>query len=131
MAYVANRYDSALFTAGVWSEYEGGRFKIALKGNVNYRQALLDVVKKYRRRYGDEMTPGQQDEMHAEAMAIGLLTDWENVKAYDQDGKSVELPYSVENATALLLADPSLVDFIVSQSRIYQRFERKRVDGEA
>ncbi|MCE8020178.1 hypothetical protein HOP51_08625 [Halomonas sp. MCCC 1A11036] len=131
MAFRVDTYDPELFTAGVWEEFQGGRFKIAYHGNTDYRQALSDLGKRYRKRYGDELTPEQSDEMHAEAIAMGLLKDWEKVEATDQDGKPVDLEYSVENATAALLANLDLVNFVVRRSHDLSRFKRDRDDEPA
>ncbi|MGQ4879819.1 hypothetical protein ACOJCM_14735 [Billgrantia sp. LNSP4103-1] len=131
MAFQADKYDSSLFTSGTWEEFQSGRFRIALAGNVAYRQALEDMAKKYRRQYGDELTQAQQDEITAEAMAIGMLTGWEGVTATDQDCNSVELEYSVENAKALLLEHPELVAFVMRKGGEMERFERKYADDAA
>lgn len=131
MAFVFDRYDTEKFEAGTWEEFRGGRFKIARIGNPCYRDAVRRLEKQYRKKHGDELSAEHQDEMHAEAMAIGLLTDWEDIQKRGPKGETVEVPYSVEDAKTLLLRDPELVSFIAKKSTDLERFENEGVAEQA
>lgn len=131
MGYSFERYDVDKFEDGEWAEMGGGRFKIARMGNPRYRDALRRLEKQYRKQQDDDLTAEQQDEMHAEAMAIGLLTDWADITKRGKDGEPEQVPYSVENAKALLLRDPKLVQFVANKSTNLERFETEEAQTQA
>lgn len=131
MAYAFDKYDANKFEQGTWEEHEGGQFKIARMGNPRYRDAARKLNKEYRKKHGEEMTAGQEDEMHAEAMATGLLVDWAEIIKRDDDGKEVDVPYSIESAKALLLRDPGLTSFVAQKSTDLERFETEDVEEQS
>lgn len=128
MAYAFDKYDADKFEEGVWEEHEGGQFKVARMGNPRYRDAARRLNKEYRKRYGEEMSAAQEDEMHAEAMAIGLLRDWAVIIKRGEDGEEVAVPYSVDTAKTLLIRDPGLANFVAQKSTDLERYENDDIE---
>lgn len=130
MGYNFNRYDTAKFEEGEWDEFEGGRFKVARLGNPVYRDAMRRLEKEYRKRHGDELTAEQQDRMHAEGLAEGVLRDWGDIEGLE-DGKVVSVPYSIDAAADLLIRDPKLLHWVTRKATDLERFERDDLETQA
>lgn len=130
MGFNFNRYDTDRMEEGEWEDYQGGQFKIARMGNPVYRDAFRRLQKQYRKKHGDEMTSEQDDELHAYALAEGVLRDWADVEAVE-DGKPVSVPYTVENAATLLISDPKFVAWVANKASDLERFEAGEQQAQA
>lgn len=117
MSFNAKRNDVTKFTAGVWVDIFGGRFKIARAGNPEYDQALEDSG--YRRT--DD--PAKKQRALYTAIAEGVLKDWEDV--VDNDGQPI--PYTVENAVEVLLENPDLVGELLQEANTLSNYRREDV----
>lgn len=127
MTYRIDKYEHEKFASGKWVTIEGtSRLKVAYKGNAEYLDHLMEVEKKYRRKYSDELTADQRMAMHCEAIALGILKDWEDV------GVNGETPvYTTELGAEALKQNPALLDFVKMQSGNLDRFEREIKDSES
>lgn len=130
MGYNFNRFNVDAFEDGEWDEFEGGRFKIARMGNPKYRDAYRRLEKRFRKEYGDELDAEQQDRLHASALAEGVLRDWSDIDG-EEDGKVVTVPYTVDNATELLIRDPKLVAWVARKATDLERFENREIESQA
>lgn len=121
MAFRVDRYEHEKFASGKWITIEGtSRLKVAYSRNAEYLDHLIAVEKKYRRRYGNELTADQRMTMHCEAIALGLLKDWEDVGV---NGETTA--YTTELGTEALKQNPALLDFVQLQAGKLERFERE------
>ncbi|ASK18380.1 hypothetical protein [Halomonas sp. N3-2A] len=128
MAYQFNRFDQAKITDGEWADFEGGRFKIAKSGNTVHLEASERISKELNKKYPDGDVPIlERLRATAREWAEGVLRDWEEMEA--ADGSTV--PYSIENATTLLMNDEPLFNEIRRKSRQMARFEQEYVEKEA
>ncbi|RUR52694.1 hypothetical protein [Vreelandella populi] len=128
MAYKFNRFDQQKIVEGEWIEFDGGRFKVAKSGNTAHLEASERISKEMQKKYPDGDVPIMERlRGTAREWAEGVLRDWEDMAA--EDGSSV--PYSIENATTLLLNDETLFNEIRRKSRQMARFEQEYVEKEA
>lgn len=128
MAYQFNRFDQEKITDGEWAEFEGGRFKIAKSGNAVHLEASERIAKEQQKKYPDGDIPIMERlRATAREWAEGVLRDWEEMEA--ADGSSV--PYSIENATTLLMNDEPLFNAVRRKSRDMARFEQEHVEAQA
>ncbi|WP_129141535.1 hypothetical protein [Modicisalibacter coralii] len=132
MGYKFNRYDTEKFIDGDWVEIDGGQFKIAKFGNPAHLEASERIEKEMRRRYnGKDIPTAVKLENVAREYAEGLLRDWRDMEGQDEDGNPVQVPYSIENATELLLNDEPLRNRIRQEAGDLARFEKEYVDEQA
>ena len=128
MAYKFNRFDQNKITDGEWTEFEGGRFKIAKSGNTVHLEASERISKELNKKYPEGDVPIMERlRATAREWAEGVLRDWEDMEA--ADGSSV--PYSIENATTLLMNDEPLFNAVRRKSRDMARFEQEHVEAQA
>lgn len=127
MGYKFNRFDQQKITDGEWAEIEGGRFKIAKSGNSVHLEASERILKEQQKKYPEGDIPVMERlRATAREWAEGVLRDWEEMEA--EDGSSV--PYSVENATTLLMNDEPLFNAVRRKARDMARFENERVESQ-
>lgn len=131
MAFKMDKYDASKFTDGEWSEIMGGNFKIARMHNPVYRDAKRRLDKEYRKKYGDELTAEQEDEKEAKLVAEGLIRDWSDIEADDEEGNAKSVPYSIENVATLLQNRPDVVPFIAQKAVDLERFDRETTEEQA
>lgn len=120
MAFNAKRFNVSSFTAGVWVDILGARWKIARAGNPEYDQALEDSG--YRRT--DD--PAKKQRALYTAIAEGVLLDWEDV--VDNDGEPI--PYTVENAVEVLIENPDLVSEVLQEANTLSNYKRGDVSAQ-
>ncbi|CAO1664311.1 Phage tail protein [Halomonas sp. NYA30] len=127
MAFNVDRYEHEKFATGKWVSIEGdSHLKVAYMRNCEYLDQQRSVEKRYRYKYGDEMTADQRLSMHCEAIALGLLKDWDNV------GVNGETPaYTPEIGTEALKQNPMLLDFVQMQANNLERFGREIMDSKS
>jgi len=131
MAFRSKRFNTDKFVDGTWvnisiydpetGEYDDGDFKIARAGNPVYEKALESS--------GYRKMEDSEDKQRAlyRAIAIGVLKDWKGVTAEDEKGNKFELPYSVDNATETLIANPDLVGRVLSEANDLANYRREDV----
>lgn len=121
MAFNAKRNDVSKFTAGTWVSIFGAEFKVARAGNPEYEKAL--EASGYRKQ---EEPEGKLRALYS-AVAEGILKGWRDV--VDAEGK--EIPFSIENATEVLLDNPDLASRILSEANDLSNFRREDIKRQA
>lgn len=120
-------YDADSFTAGIWFTIKGEtRVKIAQAGNTEYKKARRRLEKEFRKAHGNELTPEQELSLNCQAIAEGLLKDWQNMNLGGKD-----CPYSVQKATYGLKNNPKLLGFVLEKSNDLEAWERQDVEEQA
>ncbi|UTC28378.1 hypothetical protein GURKE_03520 [Brevundimonas phage vB_BpoS-Gurke] len=114
---------------GRWIELgEGTAFKLrafGAKAVVDLRDSLM---KPYQQmiRVGGKMADDKNEEIGLRVLAGGVIADWRNVKNAD----NAIVPYSADEAYAILKALPKLASFIVQFSLESQNYrDEAREDG--
>ncbi|MGP9796198.1 hypothetical protein ACT3UJ_02385 [Halomonas sp. 86] len=121
MAYQFKRFDESKMTDGKWEDIKGGRFKIAKSGNPAHLQASERIAKEQQEKYPDGDIPIMERlRGTAQEWAEGVLRDWEGMELDEQ-----AIPYSIENATVLLLNDDPLFEAVRRKARQMTRFENE------
>lgn len=116
-----NAYDADKFTDGVWSTIQGdSRLRIARAGNTEYLKARRRLEKEFRREHGDKLTPEQEQSLNCQAIAEGMLKDWENINL---NGEPVA--YSVEVGARYLKRNPKLLEFVLTKANDLEAWERE------
>ncbi|QPI62439.1 hypothetical protein [Vreelandella venusta] len=131
MSFRIDKFDASKFTDGEWCEIMGGEFKIARMHNSVYRDVKRKLDKRYRKDHGDELTAEQEDRKEAQLVAEGLIRDWRNVTALNEDGDEVPVPYSIEAVADLLQNRPDVVPFIAQKAVDLERFDRIEAEEQA
>lgn len=121
MSFNARRNDPQKFTAGTWVEILGGQFKVARAGNPEYEKALEDSG------YRKKEEPSAKQRALYEAIATGVLKDWQDV----EDDKGEAIPYSVDNAVTVLQENPDLVGRILNEANDLANFRREDQERQA
>lgn len=120
-AFELNAYDADKFTDGVWSTIQGdSRLKIARAGNTEYLKARRRLEKEFRREHGDKLTPEQEQSLNCQAIAEGMLKDWENITL---NGEPVA--YSVEVGARYLKRNPKLLEYVLNKANDLEQWERE------
>lgn len=131
MSFRIDKFDASKFTDGEWCEIMGGEFKIARMHNSVYRDVKHKLDKRYRKDHGDELTAEQEDRKEAHLVAEGLIRDWRNVTALNEDGEEVQVPYSIEAVADLLQNRPDVVPYIAQKAVDLERFDREELEQQA
>ncbi|MGQ7247598.1 hypothetical protein ACUN9Y_09685 [Halomonas sp. V046] len=116
MAFNAEQNDPAKIEEGAVVELRGARWYVARAGNAVYREEIEAI-----RRNPPET---QQDRMVAEARAIakGILRGWHVDDVVDRHGEPI--PYTVENATRILLENDDVAWDLVQESKRRENYLR-------
>lgn len=106
---------------GVWHDLIDGKIKIARFNNPVYQKVLRRLVTPHSQvlNTGSEEAQELLTKLTTEAMAEAILVDWEGL----QD-EGVDLPYSKENAFAMMVKYPDFRE-IVSQKATTLKFYRE------
>lgn len=100
---------SSSIDEGVWTEYEGSRFKIAYATNVRFLRLKQRLEHPHRRKIENgSIDPAEHRKLLTKAMAEAILLDWEGV-----DG---DVPYSVKMAEQALMNDEAFREFVMTFS---------------
>jgi|SRR5690554_1065002 len=121
MAFNAKRYNVNKFTEGTWVSIFGAEFKVARAGNPEYEKAL--EASGYRKKE----EPDQKLRALYTAVATGILKGWKDV--VDADEKPI--PFTVDNATEVLLENPDLASRVLSEANDLSNFRREDVKRQA
>jgi len=132
MSFRIDKFDASKFTDGEWCDIMGGEFKIARMHNSVYRDVKRKLDKRYKKEFnGEELTAEQEDRKEAQLVAEGLIRDWRNVTALNEDGEEVQVPYSIEAVADLLQNRPDVVPYIAQKAVDLERFDREELDEQA
>lgn len=105
--------DPNLANGGVWHNLdETTRIKVAKLNNPRFLEAVRARIEEAKTNGVGELTEDEKERITLEAMAEGVLVDWEG---FTLGGE--EYPYSYENALKLLSA-PQLADLKETVSRL-------------
>ncbi len=109
---------------GVWVEYqEGVRFKVARAGNSAFLKASDKLEAPHRKQIArGTLSTEKQIEIQCQAMAEGLLKDWEGVE--DKNGP---LPFSVEVAANVLRYNPDVREFVTEAAIKQDNFRDEEI----
>jgi hypothetical protein len=110
-----------LETDGVWLDFGDFKFKIARAGGANrhYQRVLDEKLSAVRPQVQTGTLPEEVDlKLSAEVFAETVLLGWENVT--DRAGKII--PFTKENAVALLLDLPDLHSYLRREANNFARF---------
>lgn len=92
---------------GIWTNYQGIKLLVARSGNLNYCEAMRNLVEPIKKEIREDKTTVEDfAELLIQARSKTVLLGWENLT--DDDGK--EIPYSSDKA-AEFFRDPELHDF--------------------
>ena len=72
-----------------------------------------------------------EDRKEAQLVAEGLIRDWREVTALNEDGEEVPVPYSVEAVADLLQNRPDIIPFIAQKAVDLERFDRIEAEESA
>ena len=120
---------------GVWIDYglndhgNPQRFKVSRigKSNPEFRKCLEKVIRPHRRAIEANLLPlEQQESLYAKVFVKVVLLGWENI--LDREGK--EIPFSEDNATALLKDLPDLYDDLQAQAAEIGNFQEEEEQTE-
>lgn len=127
--FIANAFDKQKESDGVWKEFQGARFKIASSQNMNYKKAILRLAKKQPNK--KEVDVENNIELLCEAMAEGLLLDWEGVGYINEKGEVEETKYSKDAAKRALIDHYELREFVSESSDDLEDYKREYVEKTA
>jgi len=104
---------------GVWVEFEDSRFKIRSTTSKAYRKAIQKAAKgKSNHKLTKDLEAAE--DFGIEAMADGLLLDWENIT-----DNGVQLECNRANRIRVLKIAAPIRDFLAQAAQDYTTFERE------
>ena len=110
---------------GVWTEFDGSKFKIAHISNVKFQRALSRLQQPHLRKIQEgRMDPEVNKKILAQAMAEGILVDWDDVKNKDKQ----TVPYSAKTAQAALMANVEFRDFVSDFATSISNYRTEEVE---
>lgn len=110
---------------GVWGEFGNARFKIAHISNLKFQRALARLQQPHRRKIeAGSLDPKVNKDILAEAMAEGILLDWDQVV----DSKKVATPYSKEAGKVALLKNVEFRDWVSDFAMNLQNFREEEME---
>jgi len=110
---------------GIWVEFEDARFLIRSTHSKAYRKAIQKAAKgKSNHRLTRDLDVAEN--FGIEAMADGLLLDWENVT---ENGTPLEC--TRENRVRMLKLAPPIREFLAAQAQDYANFEMEAEEDDA
>lgn len=124
--FIINAYDKSKEVDGVWKEFQGARFRIASSQSTVYKKALVRLAKKQGNK--KEVDIDENISLLCEAMAEGLLLDWEDVGFIDDKGNLQEVPYSKEKAKEALITNYDLREFVQEVADDLEEYKREYIE---
>lgn len=110
---------------GVWVEWDDARFKIRSTSSKAYRKAIQRASKgKSSHRLTKDLKAAEK--FGVEAMADGLLIDWENIT---ENGKPLEC--NRENRIKVLTVGVALREFLATEAQAIELFEQEVEEEDA
>lgn len=118
--------DLSLTELGTWVEFGGSKFKIAHSSNNTFQRALTRRQQPIRRKIEQGTAdPQMMKDIMCQAMAEGLLLDWDKVQ--DKDGNAVK--YSYEIGYKALKNNPDLREFITEFATNFDNFRQEVIEN--
>lgn len=109
---------------GVWTKYNGSKFKVASTGSTKFQRILNRLQAPHRKKIEKgTLDPKISKEILCEAMAEGLLLDWQDV--VDKDGNQV--PFTPEIAFKALLNNDDLKDHLSEFAQDLENFRAEEI----
>lgn len=119
-------FEADSFEEGLWFPIVGdSKLKIARAGNPEYLRTLEKLEKSFRREHGEKLSPEARQSLNCQAIAKGLLKDWENV---NERGKAVA--YTPEIGAKYLRRNPKLLSFVLDKANSLEDWERTDLDDQ-
>lgn len=110
---------------GVWVEWEDSRFKIRSITSKAYRKAIMKVSKG-KSNHRLQRNVDAAEKFGVEAMAHGLLIDWENIT-----DNGAKLPCTLENRLRVLTIAGPIRDFLATAAQDHTTFEQEEEADDA
>lgn len=116
--------DKDLEKNGAWIDFGEGLFcLIARSGNPRYNRKFKEVSAPYKRAIRLETLADEKaEELMIQVMASTILLDWRGLT-----DNGVEVPYTPENAKAMLTKYPDFKDQVKSASDSMEAFKRQEI----
>lgn len=108
-----------------WVEFEGGELLIAYSGNMQFQRKFNDMQLPHRKKIAKgTLDPKIQRSILCESIAAHVLVGWRKIG--DAEGNLIE--YSPETATAALISNPDLREFVQDYSMEFTNFRSETVE---
>lgn len=120
------KYDADLSSTedGVWTEFDGAKFKIAHMSNMKFQRALARQQQPHRRKLeSGTLDPKLNRDIVARAMSEGILLDWKNVK--NSDGQDVD--YTSDRGFIALQKNVEFREYVSEFAMNLQNFKQDEV----
>lgn len=122
--------DTSKQVAGTWKAFGGGdsRFLIAHTSNLRFQRKLNSLQAPYRKKIEKgTLDPKISRDILCEAMADGLLLDWENV-ALEDGGDPIA--YTPELGKQALLCNEDLREFVSEIAADLENFRNEEIKAQ-
>lgn len=114
-----------LTESGAWGQFSGSKFLIAHLSSIRFQRALAQLQQPYRKKIeAGTMDPKVSKELMCQAMAKGLLLDWDNVG----DASGNQVTFSVEAATKALMNNAEFREFVSEFSQNLENFREQEME---
>lgn len=119
-------FEADSFEDGLWFPIVGdSRIKVARSSNPQYLRIVEKLEKSFRRSHGEKLSPDARLALNCQAIAMGLLKDWENV---NERGKPVA--YTPEIGAKYLKRNPRLLGFVLDKANSLEDWERQDLENQ-
>jgi len=109
---------------GVWTDFNGGKFRIAHTNNMVFQREIARLQAPYRKKIDKgTLDPKIQLEIMCKAMARGILLDWKNVGS-----KGQEIPYNEDSAISVLTLNSDLREYIQDFALDLENFRQEEIE---
>lgn len=115
---------------GIWVEFDDARFLIRSTDTPQYRRAVQAAAKK-KNPAAVRKDIETQTRLGIEAVALGILIDWEGVQNTEDDGTVVDVPCTPENKIEVLKQIPTLKDHLATEASDLANFANEGVVADA
>lgn len=109
---------------GVWTQFGGSKFKIASTTSTKFQRVLNRLQAPYRKKIEKgTLDPKISKEILCQAMAEGLLVDWDQVV----DGENNPVPFDAEVAFKALMNNDDLKEYLTEYAADLENFRTEEV----
>lgn len=118
--------DFSAIDEGVWTDFDGSRFRIAHISNSKFQRALARLQQPHMRKIQEgRLDPELNKRLLTQAMAEGVLVGWEGVKTR----KGEDVPFSTKAAHAALMSNVEFRDFVSDFATAISNFRAEEVEA--
>lgn len=118
--------DFSAIDEGVWTDFDGSRFRIAHISNSKFQRALARLQQPHMRKIQEgRLDPELNKRLLTQAMAEGVLVGWEGVKTR----KGEDVPFSIKAAHAALMSNVEFRDFVSDFATAISNFRAEEVEA--